>query len=87
MLLIRVELHSAITGEVSEIARMRLYNTGEGTRERGDYVGEVYRGGSFETLDLETIHKSAEVKNWPRLRRHVWNLVAVMLNNLGYGEK
>lgn len=87
MLVVKIELHSAITGEISEIARMRVYNDGAGTRTRGDYIGEVFRGRNFEALDKNTIHKRAELRNWPRLDRHVWNLVAVMLKNLGYGDK
>lgn len=86
MLVVRVELHSAVTGEISEIARMRLYNDGDGTRTRGNYVGEVFRGRSFEALDKTTVHKRGEIRNWPRLDRHVWNLVTAMLENMGYGE-
>lgn len=86
MLVIRVELHSAITHEITEIARMQLYNDGEGTRTRGDYVGEVFRGRNFEALDLGTVHKRGAVKNWPRLQKHVWRLVTAMLLNMGYGE-
>lgn len=84
MLVTRVELYSAITGEISEIARMRLYNDGDGSRTRGNYVGEVFRGRSFEALDKVKIHKRGEIKNWPRLERHVWNLVAAMLNKMNY---
>lgn len=87
MLVIRVELHSAVTGQVSEIARMRIYNDGMGTRNRGNYVGEVFRGRSFEALDLNTVHKRGEIKNWPRLSRHVWSLVAAMLSGMGYGAE
>lgn len=87
MLIVKIELHSAITGEITEIGRMRLYNDGTGTRTRSDYVGEVFRGRNFEVLDKNTVHKRGEVKKWPRLERHVWNLVAVMLKNMGYGEK
>lgn len=81
MLVVKVELHSAVTGEISEIARMRIYNDSSGTRTRSHYVGDVFRGRSFEALDKTTVHKSGTVKNWPRLDRHVWNLVATMLNN------
>lgn len=86
MLIVKIELHSAVTGEISEIARMRLYNDGHGTGRRGGYVGEVFRGRSFEALDKATIHKRGEIKNWPRLDRHVWNLVAAMLENMDYGK-
>lgn len=87
MLVVKIELHSAVTGEIKEIARMRLYNDGGESHTRGNYVGEVFRGKNFEALDKTTVHKKAEVRNWPRLDRHVWNLVAAMLANMGYGAK
>jgi len=88
MLIVRVELHSVITGKISEIARMRIYNTGEGSRTRGAYVGEVFRGRSFEALDLNTVHKRGEIEHWPRLSKHVWCLVAAMLKSMNYiGEE
>lgn len=36
MLVVKVELHSAITGETTEIARMIIHNEG-GTKSSGDY--------------------------------------------------
>lgn len=48
MLLVRVELHSAITGEVTEIARMVIANEGGGTKERANYTGCVAKGRKSE---------------------------------------
>ena len=86
MLVIRVELHSAITRKVTEIARMNICNIG-GTSTRGDYHGETFRGRDRKTLDCGTVSRAAEVFNHPRLAQHVWNLVAKMLAAMGYGEK
>lgn len=83
MIIVRVELHSAVTRRVTELARMKICNIG-GTATRGDYSGEVFRGRSKEALDRETVLKSTEVMNHPRLDQHVWNLVTRMLVNLGY---
>lgn len=42
MLIVRVELHSAITGEITEIARALIYNDGHGTITTGDYGGVTF---------------------------------------------
>lgn len=85
MLIVKVELHSAITGEVSRIAEMRIANTG-GTRNLGDYAVDVFRGRDEKALTRRTVLKRGTVKGHPRLREHVWNLVAKALNNTGYGK-
>lgn len=84
MLILKLELHSAITGEVSEIARVRIYNDGNGTREYGDYVAEVFYGKVTEPLDVSKVYAKTEIKEYPRLGLHVWNLVARALSKLGY---
>jgi hypothetical protein len=86
MLIIRVELHSAITGKVTEIARMRLYNDGTGDHEVGNYVGETFRGRDKEALDGRVTVRKAEVKGYKRNNFHVWNLVAKMLKAMKYGD-
>lgn len=51
MIVVKVELHSAITGKVSEIGRMEICNTGEGTSEVGEYsVCLMRRMGMFGWL-------------------------------------
>lgn len=85
MLIIKVELPSAVDGHIEEIARMRLCSDGSGVHGYGNYIGEVYRGRSFEALDKSTVHKLGKVRNYPRLTRHVWNLIALMLSDMGYG--
>ena len=83
MIIVRVELHSAITGQVTELARMDICNIG-GSAERGDYQGRVYRGRDTAALDRRQVHKTATLHAYPRLSLHVWNLVGLMLTNLGY---
>ena len=94
MIVVKVELHSAISGQVSEIARAVIHNTG-GTHTKGDYQALTMRG-----RDSEALHKSmvsilrgqtkavhvGEVKNHARLQLHVWHLVAKALTAMGYGE-
>lgn len=91
MLVVRVELHSAITGVTSEIARMIIANDGTGTNGRGNYWGRTAKGvikndrmipQAIMNNDRKMAH--AEVTNYPRRSRHVWNLVARMLKAMEY---
>ncbi len=86
MLVVRVELHSAVTGAVTELARMDIVNTGGGTAQRGEYITQVFRGRDRAALNKRKVQREGRVNNWPRLQLHVWNLVAVALRNMGYGE-
>jgi len=87
MIIVRVELHSAITGKITEIARMGIANIG-GTRTRGDYSVKTYRGRSAEELNRRVPERSGQVTNYPRLAIHVWHLVARALLTMNYtGER
>ncbi len=86
MIVIRVELHSAITRQVTELARMHICNTGTGTNRLRDYVVKTLRGRSTPDLDKGTAQREGEVKAWPALDKHVWNLVAAALKTMGYGR-
>lgn len=87
MIVIKVELLSAVTGETTELARMHISNTGNGDphHDRYDYHAQVFRGRDKAALDRLSVHKEATIGNWPRSQRHVWNLVAVALRSMGYG--
>lgn len=78
MIIVKIELHSAVTGQIFEIGRMRICNTG-GTRTRGDYSIELMRRGT-----TDKVLKRAEVKNHARLSYSVWVLVAKALLALGF---
>lgn len=84
MLIVRIELHSAVTGQVSEIARMEIVNDGTGTQTRGNYKCRVLRGRCAAEFNRRTVAKSGKVNNYPRLRLHVWNLVCCALDAIGY---
>jgi hypothetical protein len=86
MIVVRVELHSAITGQITEIARAHICNVG-GNGTKGDYHVETLRGRSKEQLDRRERQRSAGVKNYPRLSIHVWHLVARALVAMGYVGK
>mgnify|MGYP001046820414 CR=1 FL=1 len=88
MIIVRVELHSAITGRVTELARMMIANTGGGSASRGDYTVETYRGRDSVSLAKRNIQRSGKVHNYPRQAIHVWHLVAralLVTNYIGAG--
>lgn len=89
MITVSVELHSAITGQKTELARMMIDNVG-GNHQRGDYGCRTYRGRSEQDLDMAQIRDTAtrrgEVKGHRRLSLHVWHLVAKALRTMDYGE-
>lgn len=84
MIIVRVELHSAITGEVSELARMIIANAG-GTNTLGDYTVTTLRGRSTQQLDQRVPQRTGKVLQHQRLALHVWHLVAKALKSVGYG--
>lgn len=86
MIVVRVELHSAITGKVTEIARAVLTNRGDGTATLGNYDVRTCRGRDVGTLSRHTAQREGEVLGYPRQRLHVWNLVAEALAVMKYGR-
>lgn len=86
MIVVRVELHSAITGQVSEIAQMHICNIG-GTNTKGDYSCATLRGRSKEAFARRTAQRTGFVRGYPRLAIHVWHLVARSLVAMGYAGK
>lgn len=92
MIVVKVELWSAINGQKTELARMVIDNIG-GTVQRSDYRVRTLRGRSEEALDRALLQmdgagtqRTGKVVGHARLREHVWNLVAKGLANLGYGR-
>lgn len=87
MIIVRVELLSAISGETTELARMHICNEG-GTRTHGDYGVYMLRGRDTEALDKswrnERYTHTGKVTNHARLSEHVWNLVGKALAAAGY---
>ena len=85
MIIVRVELHSARTGEVTELARMHISNIG-GTNTLRDYACETLRGRSRAALDRREVQRHGKVLGHQSLALHVWNLVAKALAGMGYGK-
>jgi hypothetical protein len=85
MIVVKIELHSAITRKITEIGRMYIANDGAGTPTRGDYRVAVCRRNSDEVpaelLDYPRprMPKAARfgvVRDYPRLSYNVWRLIA-----------
>ena len=85
MLVIRVELHSAVTGKVTEIGRMLIDNIG-GTDTVGEYRARVLRGRSANAFAQRVVQRTGLVLAYPRKALHVWHLVARALAGMGYGR-
>ena len=89
MIIVKVELWSAITGKHTELARMQIDNIG-GNRTRGDYHVATMRGRDAETLEkatwAKTYTREGEVRNHARLSDHVWVLVAKALAAVHYAK-
>lgn len=86
MIVVRVELKSAISSSRdAEIARVLISNIG-GTDEHGDYRCVSLRGRSRGELDKLRVNRVGNVRGHPRKREHVLNLVAKALNDMGYGK-
>jgi hypothetical protein len=86
MLVVKVELHHAVTGEIKEIARSIIYNDGDGTADSGNYVTRTYKGDGSADFEQRLTMRSGTVHAYPRKKLQVWNLVAEALISMGYGR-
>ena len=73
MIVVKIELHSAITGKVSEIGRMVVSNDGTGTKQKCNYTARVCRKGSEDFLKNPT--RSGKIVDYPRQSYTVWKLI------------
>ena len=90
MIVVRVELWSAVDGSKQELARMLIDNVG-GTAQLGNYRARTLRGRDQIALDRAmtppvSITREGSIHAHPRLREHVWNLVAKALSSMRYGN-
>ena len=76
MILVRIELHSAITGRKSTLGVLRICNDGTGTLTRGNYDVALMNAG-------DKAYRAARVDGHPRKAQSVWRLVAKALASLG----
>lgn len=81
MIVLRLELHSVITGKITRLGTAYIANDGKGSATRGTYTLELY-GKKHRRLGVPRV----EVAAWPRKARHPWALVAALLK-LAYPPK
>jgi hypothetical protein len=91
MIVVRVELWSAVTGQVSELARMTIDNLGTTANgQHADYRARSYRGRDAATLHRAMLsgvaQREGRVNRHARLRLHVWHLVGRALEAVGYTD-
>ncbi len=85
MIVIKVELHSAITGEVTELTRAIVANDGTGTADHGNY--DVYIGRKGQTGNVGILRKPlrrGRIMGHPRLAQSVWSLVGKAVRASGW---
>lgn len=91
MIVVKVELWSARTGEKTELARMLISNESEQGQHNlyglHRYLVRVLRGRSAEAFEKVTVQRSGHVLNYPSERIHVWHLVYAALARLDYHWK
>lgn len=81
MIVVKIELHSAITRKVTTIGQMIIHNVG-GTSDRGNYEVCVARKSENNFNLRKTFHnpvRRGSVKNHPRKTQNVWRLVTKAL--------
>jgi hypothetical protein len=76
MIIVKVELHSAIDKTIHELARMHISNDGTGTDEIGNYKIELLKRGS------SSVYRIGKVLNHARKRLSVWILVIKALGSV-----
>lgn len=95
MIVVRVELHSAVDGRTEELGCVVIANVG-GTRTMGNYDAVALRKGREARTRAECalavsgreegpVTRRARVEGHPRLAQSVWSLVAKALRGMNYG--
>lgn len=100
MLVVRVELHSAIDGSVTEIANMVIHNNGKAGHyddpHAFDYKGLIFKDGQLwddgrsMAAQTDNIAGVASVTNFPQRDKDgkftpVWHLISDILEAASYG--
>lgn len=81
MIVVRIELHSATSGKITEIGRMHISNDGtlSNTSSKGNYKIDLLRRGS-----KVRILKRGSVLNHLRKSKSIWALVSKALKAVGF---
>lgn len=74
MIVVKIELHSAITRQITTLGTMVIDNIG-GTREKGNYRVRVGRKGSSIPEVQNKPLRVGSVTDYPRLSYNIWRLI------------
>lgn len=84
MLVIKVDLHDANTGEVRTLEQMVIYNDEGGTATLGNYVVLLDRSGRRTPREIfGEPDEEGEVRDHLRLSEPVWVLVRKAIESVG----
>lgn len=75
MLAVRIELHSAVTGEIKTLATGKITNTGTGSSTQGNYRIELRDAAG-------RLWKTGHIEGFPRKRLLAWDLLYRALKRL-----
>jgi len=85
MLVLKLELHSAVTGEIIHLGQMIIANDGTGDRNTGNYDVKLGKKGN---TDLKATYvkpmRSGKVEGHKRLAENVWSLVGKALRAVNF---
>ena len=89
MIVVPIQLYSAVTGKVTTLGTLVLDNIG-GTKDRCDYRVRVYRKGAEANGAASMVRtakptREARVLSHRRLAEPVGNLIAKAMKEVGYG--
>lgn len=81
MIVVKVELHSAITGRVKLLGQMIIANDGTGSDKRGNYWARTFRvNHDWRYGGYDKFLQEGKVTDYPRLNKPIWSLVKRALN-------
>lgn len=80
MIIVKIELHSARTGKVTQLGEMHLSNDGKTVKE--NHRRATYRVELLKKPDFKKTFKGTVVENWARLDKSVWQLVHKALDQI-----
>ena len=86
MIVVRVELWSAITGAKHTLAEAYIANDGTGGASTGNYDAKFWKGDAPRGRAWAQIkgHREGRVERYPRKAVAVWNLVRRAIEAAGY---
>ena len=74
MIVIRIELHSAKTGNITELGRTYITNDGKGSHRKRNYDVRVCRKGKYDLTNYKPL-RIGRIEKFPSVSKNIWCLV------------